>query len=108
MNCKYKIKRSGRTVVMKISGRLVTEEANFLAEKLDAISFKDADKLILDISELQFIDSHGLGVLVYAWKTFNESDTRLFFYNPTGFVKDMFESTKLSEMFKFCSDLEGE
>ena len=106
MSCKYKIKKEGTTTIFHISGRLVTEEANTFAAKLESFRRDGINKLIIDLGELEFIDSHGLGVMVYAWKSYADSSIKLLFSKPQGFVKDMLDGTRLSEMFEFTDTSE--
>lgn len=107
MSAKIKVKKIKNGVIVKIVGRLVSEDANKFASKLESFRGKSDFTVVIDMTELDYIDSHGLGVLVFAWKMYSDSSTKMRFYNPTGFVKDMFAGTKLDDMFEFVEDLEN-
>lgn len=107
MSAKIKIKKIKNGAIIKIIGRLVSEDANKFAGKLETYRGRDKFSVVIDMTELDYIDSHGLGVLVFAWKMYSDSDTKMLFYNPTGFVKEMFAGTKLDDMFEFTEDLEN-
>lgn len=107
MSAKIKIKKIKNGVILKVIGRLVSEDANKFAGKLDSFLRKSTSSVVIDMTELEYIDSHGLGVLVFAWKLYNDSESKMLFYNPTGFVKEMFDGTKLNDMFEFIDNLES-
>lgn len=107
MSAKFKIKKIKNGVIFKIVGRLVSEDATKFASKLESFRGKENFSVVIDMTELDYIDSHGLGVLVFAWKIYSDSNTKMLFYNPTGFVKEMFNGTKLDDMFEFIEDLDS-
>jgi anti-anti-sigma factor len=56
-------------------------------------------RVVLDLSELDFIDSTGLGVLVAALKRFRSDGGELAVVNPTNRVRKVFELTRLDGQF---------
>ena len=53
-------------VVVEVSGELDICSSHTLREKLTAASVLSASRLVVDLSELRFIDSTGIGVLAMA------------------------------------------
>ncbi len=80
-----------------------------------AIEFKDAmrsstdggsDVVVLDLSEVQFIDSSGLGAIVAAMKHMGQSRT-LALAGLTPTVEKVFRLTRMDSVFKVFSTLDG-
>jgi anti-sigma B factor antagonist len=53
-------------VVLEVSGRLDICSSHTLREKLALAAVSGASRLVVDLSELRFIDSTGIGVLAMA------------------------------------------
>ncbi|WP_278921985.1 MULTISPECIES: STAS domain-containing protein [Pseudophaeobacter] len=86
------------------------------AERIDAamaIQFKEdmraetedgTDRIILDLSLVQFIDSSGLGAIVAAMKQLGR-DRRLDLAGPTPMVEKVFRLTRMDTIFNLYSTL---
>ncbi|ANP36956.1 MULTISPECIES: STAS domain-containing protein [Rhodobacterales] len=86
------------------------------AERIDAaiaIRFKEdmrsatesgPDRVILDLSEVQFIDSSGLGAIVAAMKQLG-SGRRLDLAGPTPMVEKVFRLTRMDTIFDLYGSL---
>ncbi len=61
---------NGENVTLNISGRLDTQTAPQLEEELDGV-FADCKDLTLNMSNLEYISSAGLRVILKAQKTMN-------------------------------------
>jgi len=80
-----------------------------------AIEFKDAMRLqtdggpgivVLDLSEVEFIDSSGLGAIVASMKTMGQDKTMaLAGLTPT--VQRVFQLTRMDSVFKLFPTLDG-
>lgn len=57
-------RHEGRARVLKLSGELDVASSGALEQSVDEVS--DYDRLVIDLSDLEFIDSTGLSVLVAA------------------------------------------
>ena len=60
--------RLGGGVVVEVAGELDVCSSHTLREKLSAAADSGASPLVVDLTELRFIDSTGLGVLVMLWR----------------------------------------
>lgn len=74
-----------------------------LSEQLDKLSA--AELVIVDLSELEFIDSTGIGVLVKAHQTTRGQGRRFAVVNGTGQVARMLELTGLAEQLTVADTL---
>lgn len=57
------------------------------------------DTIVIDLSQLQFIDSAGLGMLLLARDEAGKSSRKLVLAQPQGQVRRMFTVTKFDELF---------
>lgn len=88
-------KNSGELTVA-LSGRLDTLTAPDLEDKLYE-ELDEAEKLIFDFAELEYISSAGLRVLLEAYKMMDEKDGMLV-RNVTEPVMEIFEVTGFSDV----------
>ena len=81
--------------VLRLHGELDLASSVLLAEELEKLSA--VELVIVDLSELDFIDSSGIGVLVKAHQTRNGQGRRFALVGGTGQVAQMVELTGLAE-----------
>lgn len=71
------VRRDGQAAVITVSGELDLASSPALQEELDRIAASDAQLLIIDLREVDFMDSTGLSVLVRAHQRSEELGRRL-------------------------------
>ncbi len=106
MSAKLKIKKHNNIPVLRIIGQLDAPDVNALSKKLDSLAKGKHLKIVVDLSETTYIDSHGLGVFVYAWKTMESNNHELIFMNPQGLIKSIFEGANLHQIMRVINTLE--
>ncbi|MDZ7764669.1 MAG: STAS domain-containing protein [Melioribacteraceae bacterium] len=86
--------------------RASVKEANELKERLTDAIDEGYKKIIVDLSECEFVDSSFLGVLVSSLKKVAklEGDLKLVGFRPT--VRSMFELTRLFRVFETFTNLQ--
>lgn len=82
---------NGTELNVKVSGRLDTTTAPELEASLKE-SFKGLTKLVLDFSELEYLSSAGLRVLLQAQKTMNKQG-EMILKNVNETINEIFEVT---------------
>lgn len=82
----------------KINGDLVSENTRHIKKEI-LKEMKKTDKLILDFSETNYIDSIGLGLLVSIYKASLNQKTELKIVNVNENVKKLLRITALDEIF---------
>lgn len=107
MSCKIRIKKLNKIPVLKISGELNTAGINSLSRKFESLMRGDHQKIVVDLNETTYIDSHGLGVLIFYWKELGEKKQELLFLNPQGFIRTILEGTNISQIIKFIDSVEA-
>ena len=75
-----KVKRRGAGLCVRLTGELDHHTAKLCAKELDALIEKQRiEELILDLDELTFIDSSGLGMILGRYKKLKEMGAALKF-----------------------------
>ena len=72
-----RISRDGGALVLRLSGELDLQNAETLDEHLARAESSDAEKIVLDLRDLTFIDSCGLKSILIATRHSREDGNRL-------------------------------
>ncbi|MBX9257920.1 STAS domain-containing protein [Desmonostoc muscorum CCALA 125] len=92
--------------VLELSGILDGIRGNELRREVNEILANGSDILLLDLKEVKFIDSSGLGALVSAMQMVRKADSRLFVCSINDQVRMLFELTKMDRIFQTFADQE--
>jgi anti-sigma B factor antagonist len=74
---RLEVRNEGRATVIAVRGELDLASSPALQEELDRVAASDAQMLIIDLRELDFMDSTGLSVLVRAHQRIEEQGRQL-------------------------------
>lgn len=80
-----------------------TKTADF-KQQIDQSIDSGVDTILVDFSNVTFMDSSGLGALVKAFKTLQAADIRLFLCSINEQIKMLFELTSMDNYFTILSD----
>jgi len=95
----------GGVTVLDISGRITVGEGNvILREIVRDLAEKGAKAIVLNLSEVQYVDSSGVGELVKAHTTIRNQGGQLKLTNLNKRVHDLLELTRLSAVFDIQKD----
>jgi anti-sigma B factor antagonist len=95
----------GDVVVLDISGRITLGEGNvMLREIVRELADKGNRRVILNLSEVHYIDSSGLGELVKTHTTFHNKGGDLKLANLNKRLSDLLQMTRLSAVFDIHGD----
>ncbi len=99
---------SNEVKVMQPSGRLdVTTAADFRRQVNDIASAVNPPKqLVVDLQEISFMDSSGLGALVSALKSIRNSNGEMVICGANDQVQMLFELTSMTKIFKIYSTID--
>lgn len=90
------IRRDGRTTVLRLTGELDMATADVLRHHiLLALGQHDPDRLLLDLTGLEFADSSGLAAMVWAHRLLTERGRQLRLYRPQPGVRRVLHVTGL-------------
>lgn len=96
-----------KDIVVKPRHRLDINAAELLRKNLAHIETNGHKTLVIDMTDVEFIDSAGLGALVTGLKTAYQQGCRLLIYNLQPSVRIVFEITGLDRAFEIVNSLDG-
>ena len=106
-----KAKKHKGLPILAVSGRLISVDSEKFQKKLETFCKKNPDKAVIDISEVNFIDSFGLGTLVHHHTQVEKSGGKLIILNlntdPNTYIQRLFSMTGLSRIFKIADSLDS-
>src|SRR5213595_2109156 len=95
----------GDVTVMDVSGRITLGEgSSLLRDALRDLVAKGDKKILLNLGEVTYIDSSGIGELVSAFTTVRNQGGELKLLNLTKKVHDLLQITKLYTVFDVKDD----
>lgn len=88
-----------KTLYVLLSGELDEHSAGGIRRSLDTLidTEKGFNQLVMDLSELQFMDSTGIGVLIGRYKKLKQYNKPIFITNPSIQAEKIF---KLSGLYQ--------
>lgn len=93
--------------VLRLSGSLkVGETARAFSERVEKIASDRKGALILELSELEYLDSTGVGLLVAAYRRFQPLKRDLLLINPQRRVLSGLRVTHLDSLFPIHESLD--
>lgn len=95
----YKIKATGARTDIEIKGRLTYSDYGLFRQITDVIGVVDNQVCQIDLTELEFIDSAGLGMLLLARDKIQECKGHIVLINAGGQVKKMIELGRFDTLF---------
>lgn len=88
--------------ILTLSGRLDGDGSIRLHDRINEEIDYDKDSLLLDMSEVEYISSAGLRVLILATRTIKNE---FGLCNPTSMVREVFAMTKLDNALFIYDDM---
>lgn len=92
-------------IVMSIAGRLDAENAETLKTEFKK-KLQSETKIVFDLRDLEYLDSTGLGAIVFCLKNCNESHGKLKLANLGEPPRMIFEVTRAYRLFDIYDSLE--
>ncbi len=97
MEIKSKVKNG--TLYIVLSGELDEYSANYTRESMDAlINANSFNKLVVDMNDLEFMDSTGIGVLIGRYKKLKTKNIFMYVINPNSHIERIFKMSGLYEI----------
>jgi anti-sigma B factor antagonist len=101
-------RKAGDVAVVDISGRITLGEGNvMLREVVRDLAAGGTNKIVLNMAQVDYLDSSGLGELVRTHTTVRNLDGQLRLANLHQRVKDLLQMTRLSAVFDIDEDEES-
>ena len=101
-----KIRKNEEIYIIDVLGEMDLYNSYKLKELLMKMIEKKIEKFIINMEEVEYIDSSGIGALIYITSTIKKMNLHLSITNVRGSVKKVIELTKLSGFFPILPNLE--
>jgi anti-sigma B factor antagonist len=97
----YKITEENSIQVLVLSGELIDKnQTNDLVKDVDQLLLDGKNKLIIDLSDLKYMNSSGLNVLIQLLTKTRTNGGESVIFNVSKKVNDLLVITKLNTLFK--------
>jgi anti-sigma B factor antagonist len=101
MNSKAVVRNSGNISIVDLSGRIVIgEDAHVVRDTVKGLVATGTKSIVLNLKDVTYIDSAGLGELVGAYTTVTNGGGKICLLNTQAKVKDLLQITKLYTVFQ--------
>ncbi len=101
MSCKAAVRHAGSIAVVDLSGRVTLGEGSGLVRNtIKDLLNKDANKILLNLAEVSYMDSAGLGELVGSYASVTNAGGKIKLVNAQGKVSEVLTITKLYTVFE--------
>jgi len=97
-------REKGKVLIFDIKGDLDARNASLLKERINEKIAEGRSLLLINLSEVPYMDSAGLGVLVSGLKNANRLSGDLRMWGLQDEVKSIFELTRLNKVFQIFDD----
>lgn len=107
MNIFIDVKEKESILAVKVNGEIDAYTAPQLREKLFPLSEKEGVKMVVDLSEVNYMDSTGLGVFVGVFKNVRAHNGEFKIVGLSDRLQRLFEITGLADIIDINSQIEG-
>ncbi len=95
----------GAVAVLKPIGALTVTDADSLKNQMLDVRTKSLGRVVLDVTAIPFVDSHGLEILVEVAREMTRTGQTLKLAGLTEVLKDVLELTGLNSLFEYFEDV---
>jgi anti-sigma B factor antagonist len=96
----------GQTAVVKVSGSAGMNEAEKMRRTLEKLAVERTPVIVLELSEMDFICSLGLGAIIHAHLKARHHEGQIRLVNPQPAVRELLETTRLTKLFPIFASVE--
>lgn len=105
MSLKVDIRQVGDVQILDAAGRITLGEgASVLRDTVKGLLAEGKKKILLNLAEVSFVDSSGIGELVSAYTSVSHQEGQLKLLNLTKRIRDLLVITKLISVFQIFDD----
>ncbi len=101
-----KIRKSAEIYIVDVNGDMDLYNSYKLKELIMKMLEKKVRTFIINLEQVDYIDSSGIGALIYICSTIKKMNLKLSITNVHGSVKKVIELTKLMGYFPIASTVE--
>ena len=100
MALKVQTQISGDVCILHCSGRIVFGDEGAALRERGRNILAGTPKVVVDLNEVDYIDSGGLGILVGLWVSARNKGGELKLVSPTQRIKELLRRTSLAKIFR--------
>ena len=98
-------RKSGDVTILDVEGKILLGEGDVqLKRKIDELIERGETKLLLNLANVPYMDSGGLGEIVRSYTTVKRAGGDLKLLNATKRISDLLTITKLITVFEIFED----
>lgn len=101
-----KIRKNGEIYIIDVDGEMDLYNSYKLKELVTKMLEKQVKSFIINLEKVEYIDSSGIGALIFICSTLKKQNLKLFLTSVHGSVKKVIELTKLMGYFPITDTLE--
>ncbi len=91
----------GEVIILDLKGKITLNEGDeVLKDKINSLIMQDKKRVLLNLAEVPYIDSAGLGEIVRTYTTVSRQGGQLKLVNLTKRITDLLMITKLLTVFE--------
>jgi anti-sigma B factor antagonist len=94
-----KIEKKAEQTIVHGTGKITSETSALLQSTVRGL-IPETKRIVLDLADVEYVDSSGLGALVAVYMAANRAQCDLELTNPKPRIRDLFKITKLSTVFE--------
>jgi anti-sigma B factor antagonist len=103
-NMEISTREKGKVLVFDIRGDLDAKSATVLKDRINEKITEGKSMILINLTDVPYMDSAGLGVLVSGLKNANRLSGDLRIWGLQDEVKSIFELTRLNKVFQIFED----
>ena len=107
MNITIDVKETEQQTKVRIVGEIDAYTARKLRETVFTYTEKENSNIVIDLSEVSYMDSTGLGVFVGLFKSLNANGGTLQLVGLSERLRRLFDITGLADIMNINSEVEG-
>ena len=93
------VRKVGSAMVVRVCGSADISESEKLLRKLEELAADRIPVVVLDLSDMDFICSQGLGAIITGHLKSRHHNGEIRLVNPQPAVRDLLETTRLTKLF---------
>ncbi|MBN1647532.1 MAG: STAS domain-containing protein [Spirochaetales bacterium] len=101
-----KIRKHSETYIIDVNGEMDLYNSYKLKELVMKMLEKKIERFIVNLENVDYIDSSGIGALIYVCSTIKKMNLKFVIANIHGSVKKVIELTKLMGYFPIANSIE--
>ena len=95
--------RQDEGIVVRLVGEIDLNHSPQFHQRLVELCNENPRRLILDLSDVQYIDSSGVGSMVDIFRRLKKKQFTMILVNPSARVRALLEITRLDEFFTMAT-----